>query len=303
MPYPSVITSFTNPQPTDRLNSPSHSSIETAQNTGLTELQTFVGTLASTAGTLIYDIRAAASNGGGHVQAENKGGTGQTSYTKGNILVATSSSVLAKLAVGNNGEFLTADDTQNGGVRWAAASPFIGLVTTQSSFIGGTSFIGVVETTVYSSVLSAGFFGTNTGLRVRGNFQIKQTVADGNAATANVKYNGSVVAQIDLGHAAIGGNGTSIDYKGSWNSVILNNNNIAAQRSLSDTSAILAGDISVRASVAGQTISEVRTSVVNAAVDTASAVTLAITYRASVPSSVGWISDGLTVEKIIKIAP
>lgn len=119
MAYPSTVSSFTNPQPTDRLNSPSHSSVESAQNTGLTELQTFVGTLSSTAGTLIYDIRAAASNGGGHVQGATKGGTGQTTFNKGDILIATNSTTIAKLAVGFDGSVLVANSSVAGGINWS----------------------------------------------------------------------------------------------------------------------------------------------------------------------------------------
>lgn len=122
MSYPSTVSSFTNPSASDKLNSPSHSSIETAQNTGLTEIQTFVGTLSSVQGTLMYDVRAAASDGGGHVQGVNKGGTGLTSYTKGDLLVATSSSVLAKLSVGQDNLVLTADSNQQAGIRWSSVA-------------------------------------------------------------------------------------------------------------------------------------------------------------------------------------
>lgn len=119
MAYPSALSNITNPLPTDKLNNPSHSSIHTAENTAIAEIQTFLGTLASTAGTLIYDVRAAASDGGGHVQSANKGGTGQTGYTKGDLLVATSQSVLSKLAVGADGAQLLADSTAASGVRWS----------------------------------------------------------------------------------------------------------------------------------------------------------------------------------------
>lgn len=123
--YPSTLTSFTNPSPLDRLNSPSHSSIETAQNNALVGLQTFIGVTtganASAIGTILYDVKAAGSNGGGHVQTANKGGTGQTQYAKGDILVAQSSSVLTKLAVGGNETVLVADSTTATGVKWGAA--------------------------------------------------------------------------------------------------------------------------------------------------------------------------------------
>ena len=113
--FPSTLSTISDPTATNRLNSPSHSSIETAQNDAVKKLETFVGTLSSAQGTLMYDVRAAASDGGGHVQAANKGGTGQTAYTKGDILVAQSSSVLSKLAVGANNQLLVADNT-NGAI-------------------------------------------------------------------------------------------------------------------------------------------------------------------------------------------
>jgi len=122
MSYPSTVATLTNPNATDKLNSPAHHTVETNQNTEVTAIETFVGTLSSTAGTLIYDIRAAASNGGGHVQTANKGGTGQTSYSKGDLLVASSSSVLSKLTVGTDAYVLTADSSQNTGVKWVAAT-------------------------------------------------------------------------------------------------------------------------------------------------------------------------------------
>lgn len=124
MAYPSTIGSISDPQASDRLNGPSHSGIERDQNTNIEEIQTFIGltngATASAVGTLLYDIRAPGSNGGGHIQAVNKGGTGQTSYTKGDILIASSSSVLTKLAIGNDDQVLVADSSVFTGVKWGA---------------------------------------------------------------------------------------------------------------------------------------------------------------------------------------
>ncbi len=124
MAWPSVLTTFTDPLASDKLNSPSHSSIETAQNTSLEELQTFIGVntgaTASAIGTLLYDIKAPNSNGGGHVQTANKGGTGQTAYAKGDLLVASSSSVLSKLSVGSTGQVPIADSNASAGIRWGS---------------------------------------------------------------------------------------------------------------------------------------------------------------------------------------
>jgi hypothetical protein len=50
--------------------------------------------------------------------AAANGGTGQTSYTKGNILVATGATTLAKVNVGTDGQVLVADSTASAGVAW-----------------------------------------------------------------------------------------------------------------------------------------------------------------------------------------
>lgn len=46
------------------------------------------------------------------------GGTGQTSYAKGDILVATGATTLTKVGLGTNGYVLTADSTETSGVKW-----------------------------------------------------------------------------------------------------------------------------------------------------------------------------------------
>jgi len=50
------------------------------------------------------------------------GGTGASSYTKGDVLVASAATTLAKLGVGTNGQVLTADSGEASGVKWGAAS-------------------------------------------------------------------------------------------------------------------------------------------------------------------------------------
>ena len=159
MPYPSTISTFTNPLASERLSSPSHSSIESAQNTGLSEIQTFVGTLSSAVGTIMYDVRAVGSDGGGHVQGVNKGGTNQTAYTRGDWLVATSSSVLARLGVGANNLTPIADTAESSGIRWG--SPLrIGTVASVVTVIGNTTETSILSVTIPASILS-----TNNAVR------------------------------------------------------------------------------------------------------------------------------------------
>lgn len=55
----------------------------------------------------------------------SQGGTGQSTYTKGDILVARNATTLDKLAVGTNGQVVTADSAQTDGVKWATPTPGI----------------------------------------------------------------------------------------------------------------------------------------------------------------------------------
>lgn len=193
MAYPSTISSFTNPAPTDRLNNPSHSSIETAQNAGLTEIQTFLGTTnTSVLGTLLYDVRSPNSNGGGHVQTANKGGTGQTSYTKGDLLVATSASVLSKLAVGNNNYVLEANSSVAAGVRWIPnnSAPKVAVSGSVLSVAGGAG-----ETPVFAITVPASTLGTNNALRST-IYVSNYDMASGETIAIAVKYGNNTLSTV-----------------------------------------------------------------------------------------------------------
>lgn len=127
--YPSVITTFSYPTPTDRLNNPSHSALHNTTSSAVGQIQTFLGTVngatASAVGTILYDVRSPNSNGGGHIQTANKGGTGQTTYTKGDLLVAINTSTLSKVAIGQDDDILTTDVSTPTGVKWSSPSSIL----------------------------------------------------------------------------------------------------------------------------------------------------------------------------------
>lgn len=193
MPYPSTISVLPDPNPTDRLNSPSHSGLHQSENTAIEETQTFVGTISSVPGSLVYDIRSPLSNGGGHVQTANKGGTGQTNYQKGDLLVAQSSSVLTKLAVSSTiGEALLADPTQPVGMRWG--NVVANKVVVKSSVSGIQN--STTETVMFSTSVLGSVLGTNNAIRFTGvlsNF----SAAAGNGVSWFVNYGNNSVMTID----------------------------------------------------------------------------------------------------------
>lgn len=212
MTWPSTVSTFTNPNATDKLNAPSHSSIETAQNTGLTELQTFIGTLSSAAGTLMYDVRSSNSDGGGHVQAVNKGGTGLTSYSKGNLLVATSQSVLAKLAVGTDGQVLQADSTQQSGVGWATATFAAGMIIQWATPTAPTGWLncdgGAYPISSYATLYSVigSIYGANFTTSVFNvpNFSSRVPIGIGSSLGGGFTGRGSVAGGSVLGSVVAG---------------------------------------------------------------------------------------------------
>lgn len=194
MPYPSTISSLTDPQASDRLNNPSHSALHQSENTAIEEVQTFVGTLSSAVGTLVYDIRSANSNGGGHVQAANKGGTGQTSFTKGDMLVATSSSVIAKLAIGAVNQVLTVNPAQAGGVEWQ--SPNRTTISTASiSLAAGASS---VETAYFAASVAGSVMSDVSSLRFTGYLRQFDSASD-SGFNLKVKLGGSTVGSLTIG--------------------------------------------------------------------------------------------------------
>lgn len=190
--FPSIISIFNKVNPTDRLNSPSHSALHNSVASVLTQVQTVIGTDASALGTIIGDLRSASSNGGGHIQTANKGGTGQTTFTKGDILVATSTSVLSKLAVGSDGQALVADSSVASGIKWGSGGTKVAINTSSVTYAVGAASVANV---IFSTSILAAAIGTENGVKFTGLIQ-KFGGADNFTIVAN--YGNNVVASITL---------------------------------------------------------------------------------------------------------
>lgn len=194
MPFPSTLSTFTLPNPTQRLNSPSQSSIVGTLSSVLGQVEAVIGVdgTNSVVGTMMYHLRSSASEGGGHVQGVAFGGTGQTTYSKGNILVATSASVLAKLSVGNDGQVLAADSSTASGVKWAN--------TTTNKIYTNASVIQIrsaTETSIFSTSLTGSTLGTNNAVKTTTHLSAWQLNTYGSVLTS-FQYGGQTVASVML---------------------------------------------------------------------------------------------------------
>lgn len=161
MPFPSTYSSFNRPSATDRLNSPSHSDLHNTVSSAVGQIEQTIGlSTSSLLGTLFYDIRSSQSNGGGHVQSANKGGTGQTSYAKGDLLVGQSTSVLVKLAAAQDGYVLSYNSSTASGLEAVQrTTPKIYL----SASVVHVSVQG--EVSIFSTTIPGSTLGTNNAVR------------------------------------------------------------------------------------------------------------------------------------------
>ena len=169
MPFPSVLNTFNRPATTDRLNSPSHSALHNTVSSAVGQIEQVIGlSTTSVAGSLFYNIRSPDSDGGGHIQTANKGGTGQTTFIKGDLLIATSSSVVAKLAIGANGQIFKVNSSTASGVNWVDDSTPRIFSSVLASTIGRST---AIETSIFSTTVNGSVLGTSNVVRTRINIQ------------------------------------------------------------------------------------------------------------------------------------
>lgn len=286
--YPSTISSFTDPQPTDRLNSPAHSAIHSSVNAAVEQIERFVGTTSSAIGTLMYDIRAAASNGGGHVQTAAKGGTGQTTFTKGDLLVATGPSVLTKLAVGTDGQILSASSVAAAGVAWVNSQSSKVFASVVSSMIGSNT---VAEASIFSATIPGSTLGIDNAIRATVNIRDFAFAGATSSVLLQGVYGGARVASVLLSAQDLTP-GTGL--KGTVQFDLFANGNAAAQSG--DLKVSLAKNLANLSSVIGNFNMETGI----ASVNSSASKTLGVTMRYSTADGNNQLRvGGVVVERII----
>ena len=220
--FPSTLTAFTYPTASQRLNSPSHSSIHAEVASAIGNVEAIIGRDGnnSVAGTLLYQIRSADSDGGGHVQAANRGGTGQTAYSKGDVLVATSASALTRLSIGTDGQILAANSSTASGINWISND--VPKVATNASIV---TILNATETSVLNVTMPASTLGTSNAIRSHV-YIPNWTPAAGVSVLTAVQYGGQTVASIMLTPTG----GASASMVGVFRHTMIANNSATLQR-------------------------------------------------------------------------
>lgn len=87
------------------------------------------------------------------------GGTGNVTYTKGDILIASAATTLTKLAVGTDAFALVADSTQATGVKWSAVGTGDTILASVQTFTGAKTF-GTIGGAVGKFILAGSTSGS-----------------------------------------------------------------------------------------------------------------------------------------------
>jgi hypothetical protein len=124
---------------------------------------------SATAGSLVSIEFYGAGSYGSAVQVED-GGTGQSTYTKGDLLTTPGGASLSRLAVGSDGQMLTADAASSQGVKWAGTNRRTCIIDNDSqsdSPLDAAQITGRCEIPFAAHIVEVGVWGgTGTGTQV-----------------------------------------------------------------------------------------------------------------------------------------
>ena len=170
---------------------------QTAANVGFTPAGTIASSNVQAALEEVASEAANAANLSSGVVAVARGGTGLSSYTKGDLLAATGTTALGSLAVGTNGQVLTADSSTATGLAWTSAAP--GTVTS----VTGTGAITVVNTTTTPNISVA-----SASTSLAGVVQLSDSINTTSSTLAATST--AVKAAYDLANAALSRSGGTV---------------------------------------------------------------------------------------------
>lgn len=241
--FPSILNTFPRPSTTSRLDNPSHSNLHNTVSSALGQVEAFIGQAGdnSVAGTLLYDVRSPDSNGGGHVQTAAKGGTGQTTFTKGDFFVAINSSTISKLTVSSTvGEVMTSDPTTATGVKWSNVVANKVAITTGTASIYNTN----AEQVLFATSVLGSTLGTNNGIKFKGIMYPLWWAGDFFTITARYGNNSIVTARMTAPQNAVASVTSYVE------GMIVGNSSVALQKGYmnvyaSTNKAVSAGDTNV----------------------------------------------------------
>jgi hypothetical protein len=180
---------------------------QTASNVGFTPAGTIAATNVQAAVEEVATEAANASNLTSGTVAVGRGGTGVTSYTKGDLLAASASTTLNKLGVGTNGQVLRANSATATGLEWGA--DFVGTVTSVSGSgaisvatgtttpaisvaAASTSVVGVVQLSDSTSTTSSVLAATSTAVKSAYDLANAALPKAGGTVTGNINLDTNV---------------------------------------------------------------------------------------------------------------